>query len=618
MRFSRLFVKTLRQAPAEADTVSHQLLLRAGMVQQVAAGVYAYLPLAWRVLRKIEQIIREEMDRAGGQELMMPGLQPVEIWEQSGRRDAFGKTLFTFTDRRDRRLCLGPTHEEVAAGLASRYVQSYRDLPLLLYHIQTKFRDEPRPRGGLLRVREFDMKDLYSFDVDEAGLDVSYKKMLQAYKNVYDRCGLPTVVVEADSGAIGGKESHEFMLIADSGEDEVFHCPACGYAANAEKAESVKPRLEAEEPASIEEVATPGIKTIEDLANFLGIPPSRTLKAVFYTADDQVVFVTIRGDFEVNETKLKNALKAHELRLASDAEVARAGLVAGYASPLGVHGIKTVGDDSIALGTNFVAGANKPDTHLRNVNYPRDFGVDILTDIALARVGDACPRCGERLQSIRGIEVGHVFKLGTFISERLGAYYLDKDGATRPIFMGSYGIGLGRLMAAAIEHSHDEQGIIWPLPIAPYHIYLCPLYTDDPEIERVAEDTYAQLEKAGFEVLFDDRRESPGVKFNDADLLGIPIRLTLSSRTLKQQSIELKWRSKKETELLPLSGLVETLKKLVGGSSEKANNRPQNRPRGLQSWQDCDIFYCKETYSEKWVKNPTFLLQGDGFSRMEA
>jgi prolyl-tRNA synthetase len=563
MRFSKLFDKTLKEIPSEADTLSHQLLLRTGMIQQVAAGVYSYLPLGWRVLRKIEQIIREEMDKVGGQELMMPTLQPFELWEESGRYPSFGKTLFTVTDRREHKLVLGPTHEEIITELVRHYVQSYRDLPLLLYQIQNKFRDEPRPRGGLLRVREFIMKDLYSFHINEADLDRCYQEMIQAYKNVYSRCGLPAVIVEADSGAIGGKESHEFMLIAETGEDEIIYCSNCAYAANIEKARSIKPKLETKAPLPLEELSTPNIKTIEEVANFAGVPASQTLKAVFYSSDTEIVFVVIRGDLDVNETKLKNSLKCSELRLATETEVKTAGLVAGSASPIGIKGIKIVADDSINSGSNFVAGANKQDTHLKNVNYPRDFKIDLIADIAIAHPGDDCPKCNGKLQSSHGIEVGHVFKLGTFLSEKLGAFFLDRNSVSQPIIMGTYGIGLGRLLAAAIEQNHDDKGIIWPTSIAPYHIYLCPLRLENPAVAEAAEKVYQNLTRKNLEVLFDDRDESPGVKFNDADLLGIPLRLTISPRTLESQSIEIKWRKEKQTELVSLEGITTRIKKLL-------------------------------------------------------
>ena len=564
MRVSKLFGKTQKETPAEAETASHQLLLRAGMIHQVAAGVYAYLPLGWRVLKKIAGIIRDEMDKAGGQELMMPVLQPLELWQETGRDKAFGKGLFTLSDRRERKLVLGPTHEEVITRLVSHNVQSYRDLPLLLYQIQTKFRDEPRPRGGLIRVREFTMKDLYSFDTDEEGLDKSYNRMLQAYKNIYTRCGLPSLTVEADSGAIGGKDSHEFMVVTEDGEDEVIYCEKCHYAANVEKAQSVKGKVEQGKPLPKEEVATPGAGSIEEVAGFFKIPPSHTLKAVFYIADGKLVFVVIRGDIEVNEVKLKNALGCTDLRFATEDEVIQAGIVAGAASPIGIKGFKIIADDSITSGTNFVAGANKPETHLKNVNYPRDFKVDLLTDIAQAHAGEECPRCGGKLSSTRGIEVGHVFKLGTFLSQKLGALFIDQSGVSRPIIMGCYGIGLDRLLAAAIELHHDDKGISWPISIAPYHIYLCSLRPEDLDIAAAAEKLYNDLEAQGFEVLFDDRNESPGVKFNDADLLGIPIRVTISPRTLEKNSAEIKKRSEKEAQLVPLEEITEKLKGLIG------------------------------------------------------
>ncbi len=566
MRISKLFGKTLRDVPAEADTLSHQLLVRAGMVNQLAAGVYSYLPLSWRVLKKIENIIREEMDKAGGQELSLPVLQPLELWQLTGRDQAFGKGLFVVNDRRERQLALGPTHEEVITQLAGRNIQSYRDLPQLLYQIQTKFRDEPRPRGGLIRVREFIMKDLYSFDIDEAGLDESYQKMLQAYQNIYDHCGLPAIVVEADSGAIGGKDSHEFMVITESGEDEIIYCPACKYAANVEKAVSEKGSLDNGEPLSLEEVATPGKATIEEVAGFLKVPTSHTLKVVFYMADGKMTFLAIRGDLEVNEIKLKNLLHATEIRMATEDEVIAAGIVAGAASPVGMSGVRVVADDSVNSGTNFVAGGNKPDTHLRNVNYPRDFKSDVVADIAKARAGGKCSRCGGELASTHGIEVGHVFKLGTFLSEKLEASFIDKKGESHPIVMGCYGIGLGRLLAAAIEQNHDDKGIIWPLPIAPYQVYLCPLYRDGSRVAEIAEKLYEELEAEGLEVLFDDREESPGVKFNDADLLGIPLRVTVSPRTLDKDGVELKRRDEKESELVPIKEIGARLKEFIKSS----------------------------------------------------
>ncbi len=563
MRISKLFGKTLREVPAEADTVSHRLLVRAGMINQLAAGIYSYLPLGWRALRKIEEIIRDEMDKAGGQEVHLPILQPNELWQISGRDQTMSDVLFHLYDRRERKLTLGPTHEEVITSLAARYVRSYRDLPLLLYQIQTKFRDEPRPRGGLIRVREFHMKDLYSFDIDEAGLDESYKRMVKAYENIFRRCGLPVMLVEADSGAIGGKDSREFMAMAENGEDEIIYCAACHYAANAEKAVSVKEKIDKGKPLPVAEVATPGMGTIEEVAGFLNVPASHTLKTVFYVADDALVFAVIRGDLAVNEIKLKNQLHATDLRMATEAEVIAAGLVAGAASPVGQKGIKVIADDSVTSGTNFVAGGNKPDVHLKNVNYPRDFKADIVVDIAAARAGDRCLKCGGRLASVRGIEVGHIFKLGTMYSVKFEASFLDEKGGSRPIVMGCYGLGLSRLLAAVIEHNHDDKGIIWPVSIAPYHVYLCALYREGSKVAEVAETLYHDLREAGFEVLFDDREESPGVKFNDADLLGIPFRVTVSPRTLEKNGVEFKLRAKKESEIVPLGEIFGKLKEQI-------------------------------------------------------
>ena len=567
MRLSRLFGRTQREVPSEADTASHQLLLRAGMLRQLTAGVYCYLPLAWRVLRKIEDIIRDEMNKAGGQELSLPVLQPIELWRKTGRDTSFGKSLFTLCDRKERQLALGPTHEEVITQLASQHVQSYRDLPLLLYQIQTKFRDEPRPRGGLIRAREFAMKDLYSFDADEEGLGQSYQKMLEAYGNIYKRCGLPAILIEADSGAIGGKDSHEFMVVCETGEDEVIYCDSCHRASNAEKATGIKERISSGKALPVEEVATPGYYSIEKVSDFLKVPRHGTLKAVFYMADKELVFIVIRGDLEVNEVKLANSLHSTELRLATEEEAKAAGIVTGSASPVGLKGIKIIADDSIKTGVNFVAGANKPDTHLKNVNYPRDFKADMVADIALARAGDRCPGCGGKLLSAQGIEVGHVFKLGTFLSSKLDAFFTDAGGARHPVVMGCYGIGIGRLMAAIVELNHDDKGIIWPTSVAPYQVYLCSLYPETPGVMAAAESLYTELEALGLEVLFDDRVESPGVKFNDADLLGIPLRVTVSPRTLEKESVELKRRSEKETELVPLDKAASKIKGIFTPSS---------------------------------------------------
>ncbi|MFA5628739.1 MAG: proline--tRNA ligase [Dehalococcoidales bacterium] len=565
MRLSQLFGKTQREIPAEADTVSHQLMLRTGMIRQLTAGVYSYLPLALRALYKIENIIRDEMDKAGGQEICMPVLQPIELWEKSGRVSGFGKNLFRLYDRKERELALGPTHEEVVTDLVGRTVQSYRELPLLLYQIQTKFRDELRPRGGLVRVREFVMKDLYSFDTDAEGLDISYRKMVTAYENIFARCGLPVIMIEADSGAIGGKDSNEFMAVSEMGEDEIIYCKNCGNAANAEKAKSIKPEANNGEPLATEEVATPGCKTIAEVCNYLGIEPINTLKAVFYVADEEFIFVCLRGDIDVNEVKLKNLLRCAELRLATEEEVTAKGIVAGFASPIGLKNVKVVVDESVGVGTNFVAGGNKTDFHIKNVNFPRDFEADLIADIALAAVGDGCAKCGFELSVDRGIELGHVFKLGTFLSEKLGAYYIDANGESKPIVMGCYGIGVGRLMAAAIEVNHDDKGIIWPKNIAPYQVHICPLFMENLQVAEKAEELYKELELCGIEVLYDDRNESTGIKFNDADLLGIPLRITVSPRSLEKGCIEIKRRSEKTAELIPVNEAIEKVKAILAG-----------------------------------------------------
>ena len=557
MRVSQLFGKRQREVPSEADTASHQLLLKAGMINQIAAGVYAYLPLAWRTIRKIETIVRDEMNNAGAQEVVLPALHPVEIWQMSGREAAFGDNLFRLNDRKERRLVLGPTHEEVMALLVSQHVQSYRDLPVQLYQIQTKFRDEPRPRGGLIRVREFDMKDLYSFDADEDGLDASYDKMVQAYTNIYRRCALPVILIQADSGAIGGKDSQEFMALTDIGEDEIIICQGCGYAANTEKAISIKGKAEHGIELPTKEIPTPGNESIEDVARLLNVPTSQTIKAVFYIADGEFTFAVIRGDLEVNEIKLKKALRATELRLASADEVKAQGIVPGSASAVGVTGIKIIADDSVCSGTNFIAGANKAGFHLRGVNYGRDFKADVVTDIAKAASGHSCAQCNSTLRTTRGMEVGHVFKLGTSISKAMGANFVDANGRSSPIIMGSYGIGIGRLMAAIIELNHDDKGIIWPTSVAPYQVYICSLYPDNTEVVCRADELYAELAAKGIEVLYDDRTESPGVKFNDADLLGIPIRVTVSPRSLEKGGVEIKKRAEQKAELISLEGAVD-------------------------------------------------------------
>jgi prolyl-tRNA synthetase len=560
LRVSRFLSKTLRQDPGEAETASHRLMLRAGMMMQMGAGIYSYLPLALRSIKKIEAIIREEIDAAGGQEVLMPALQPIEVWQQSGRDVAFGDNMFHVFDRRKREMVIAPTHEEAITLIATANVESYRDLPLLLYQIQTKFRDEPRPRAGLLRGREFTMKDAYSFDTDQEALDVTYQRMRIAYRNIFRRCGLPTLEVEADSGAIGGKDSHEFIMPAESGEDTVLVCPAGDYAANAERATSViapAPESAAQEMTLVD---TPGAKTIADLVDSMGITEAQTLKAVFYSADNAVVLVTIRGDIEVNEVKLKNLLEVRELRLATPEESVAAGLTPGSTSPIGLTGIKRVGDKSIQQGNNFVAGANQADKHYKNVNYPRDFEVDTIAEIGTSKAGEGCPNCGAALDEVRGIEVGHVFKLGTFFTRTFGGEYLDDAGQLNPMVMGCYGIGVTRVLAAAIEQNHDDKGILYPAPIAPFQVHLVALNADKEEVSTAADATYAQLLELGYDVLYDDRLgESAGVKFNDVDLLGLPVRVVISPRNLKNGVVEVKRRRDDESAQVAAADLPATL-----------------------------------------------------------
>ncbi len=564
MRSSQLFGKTLRQAPGDAENISHQLLIRAGFIQQIATGIFSFQPLGNRSVTKIRNIIREEMDRVGGQEINMPVVQPRSLWEESGRAETFVPPLATFEDRRERDMVIAPTHEETATAMARAGVTSYRDLPFTIYQIQTKFRDETRPRGGLLRVREFEMKDAYSFDADEEGMDRSFQAMVAAYKRIFRRCGLEVVMVEADSGGIGGKDSNEFVLLTESGEDTILMSTESDYAANVEKAEFIKKKFPKGELGEVEEFATPGIKTIDELAKAEGVSKSKTAKAVFYSVDGEIVVVTIRGDYDVNETKLRNVLGGSEPRFATPEEVKAAGLVSGSASAVGLDGMKSVVDDSITLGSNYLAGANKEGFHLRNVNLERDFKADILADIAEAKKGYFSPDGKGKLVAKRGIEVGHVFKLGNVYSSKMGAEYTDEDGGQNEILMGCYGIGVGRLLAAAVESNHDDFGMVLPQAIAPYDVYLAGLNLNDADIAGKAESIYEALQDAGYEVLFDDRDAPPGVKFKDADLLGIPIRIVISSRSLENDGVEVKARTSKDSEIVPESAVIASVKKLLG------------------------------------------------------
>ena len=555
-RMSRYFLKTLREAPAEAELPSHRLLLRAGLVMPLAAGLYCFTPFGWRAMQRVEELVREEMNRAGAQELRLPALQPVELWERSGRNETFGGVLYRVSDRRERDFVLAPTHEEAVSALAASQVQSYRDLPVTLYQFQQKFRDEPRPRGGLIRLREFCMKDAYSFDPDWETLDESYQAMFDAYARIFARAEVPAVPVEADSGAIGGKDSQEFIYLNENGEDEVLLCSSCGYAANAEKATfRAKPPVAAE-PAPVERVDTPGVGTIASLAAFLGVEERQTVKAVFYAADGEPVFVAIRGDLEVNETKLRNLLKAVDLEPMDDAAVARHGLVAGSASPVGLEGMRVVADTSATEAVNLVGGANEPDAHLLNLNHGRDWTADLVDDIALAEGGHGCSSCDGTLDVRSGMELGHVFKLGSTYAEALDVRYLDGEGERHHAVMGCYGIGVDRLLAAILEANHDEDGIIWPETLAPFDVHVVVLGGDKPEVAEALGELEAALEAAGLEALVDDRDESPGAKFKDADLLGMPVRLTVSPRALGQGGIELQARASGEREVVPMEEVV--------------------------------------------------------------
>ncbi|MRR05440.1 MAG: proline--tRNA ligase [Deltaproteobacteria bacterium] len=559
MRYSQYFIPTVKETPADAEVVSHQLMLRAGMVRKLAAGIYNYLPLGLRSIRKVENIVREEMNRAGAIEILMPSVIPAELWQESERWEQYGKELLRFNDRKDAQFCLGPTHEEVVTDLVRREIKSYRQLPMNLYQIQSKFRDEIRPRFGLMRGREFIMKDAYSFDVDEKAADLSYEKMYQAYRRIFERCGLKFRAVEADTGSIGGSFSHEFMVLAESGEDAIVSCSSCEYAANVEKAEA-RP-IEAEEhadPRPLERVATPEKRTIEEVSEFLGVHAASLIKTLILLADNEPVIALIRGDHELNEIKLKNFLNCTELEMASDEVVMKVtGAPAGFAGPVGLK-VKIVADLAVKGMKNSVTGGNEKDLHLKNVNLERDFAVSQFADIRNVVHGDACPRCKDgAMEMWRGIEVGHVFKLGTKYSKALKANFLDANGKDQTIFMGCYGIGIGRTVAACIEQNNDANGIIFPLPIAPFHCIISALNIKEEPVREASELIYRQLIEAGVEVLLDDRDERPGFKFKDADLIGIPLRIVVGSKNLAEGKVELKDRKSGEVSLLPIAAAVE-------------------------------------------------------------
>ena len=567
MRMSHMFGRTLREAPGDAELPSHRLMLRAAFMRPLGAGIYSLLPLGWRVVRKVEQIIREEMNAIGGQELLMPVVHPADIWRESGRYNAVGPELTRFKDRGDRDMVLAMTHEEIVTDLARQEINSYRQLPMLVYHIQTKWRDEPRSRGGLIRVREFTMKDSYTLDRDEAGLDEQYKNHWRAYERIFRRAGLDFVVVGADTGMMGGSASHEFMALSPYGEDIVLICPNCGYADNREVATFRREPATGEPLLPMEEIETPSTTTIQSLADFLDIPLAKTAKAVFYTGDSgKFVFAVIRGDLDVNETKLRKASGEGGLTPATVEEIRATGAEPGYGSPIGVRNARIVIDESVRDTPNLVAGANRVGWHLRNTNPGRDYEPDVIADIASAEAGFPCPTCGAPLTAERAIEVGNIFKLGTRYSQALGAEYLDAEGMSHPIVMGSYGIGSGRVAATIVEQHHDDRGIIWPVSVAPYEVSLMWIGGEnESEPQDAADRLYDELMSAAIEVLYDDRPERAGVKFNDADLIGNPVRVSVSSRTLGKGEAELKLRAASEAVFVPLAEVVPTVRGMLDG-----------------------------------------------------
>ncbi len=571
MHLSRLFSQTLRETPSEAEVVSHQLLVRAGFIRQLGTGIFSYLPLAHRVISKIMTIMREEMNALGGQEILMPVVQPADVWKETGRYFQIGSEMGRFSDKNGHEMVLAMTHEEVVADLVRNTIRSYRQLPALIYHLQTKWRDDPRPRAGLIRVREFIMLDSYSLDADWCGLDRQYDAHYDAYFRIFKRCGLSTVAVRSDSGMMGGKEAHEYMYLTPIGEDSLLFCDACGYSANRQVAAMRKPLPEPEEALPLEQVATPGTTSIEELAAFLNIPAAKTAKAVFFMgvfptengAREGLIFTVVRGDMEVNETKVANMAKAAELRPATDEEIRASGAVPGYASPVGLKGVKVIVDDLVAQSPNLVAGANLVGYHLRNVNYLRDYSADLVADIAAVRDGDTCPQCGAPMRLARGVEVGNIFKLGTRYSDALHCTFLDENGSCLAVIMGSYGIGVGRLLACVAEEHHDERGLMWPAAIAPYPVHMVVLPGRQVDTAVIAASVEAALIAAGLEPVVDDREESAGVKFNDADLIGLPVRLTVSERAFKQGGVEFKLRSSTESRVIPLEQIVAEVRMAI-------------------------------------------------------
>ncbi|MEN8189468.1 MAG: proline--tRNA ligase [Thermodesulfobacteriota bacterium] len=559
MRYSQILLPTLKETPAEAEVVSHRLLLRAGYIRKLTAGVYSYLPFGLAALRKVEQIVREEMNRAGAQEILMPMVQPADLWRETGRYEKYGPELLRFKDRHDRESCLGPTHEEVITDLVRKNVHSYRDMPLNLYQVQTKFRDEIRPRFGLMRGREFVMKDAYSFDVDDEAASKSYQVMYETYQRIFERCGLEFRAVEADSGTIGGSFSHEFMVLAETGEDTLAICNDCEYAANVEKAEVVLPSPVDEEAAELEKIETPGKRKVNTVCEFMGIKADELVKTLVYLAGDETVAVLVRGDREVEEVKLKNQLGVAEVIMADDKQVYDAtGVPTGYLGPVDLS-IRLLVDREVAAMRNFVVGANEKNFHMINVNPGRDFELAEVADLRCIETDDPCPECGGTIRMTEGIEVGHIFKLGTVYSQDMNAVYQDHDGKDKTIVMGCYGIGVSRIVAAAIEQNHDENGIIFPKQLAPCQVIILNLGTNDKTITAEAERLYAELQNRGIEVLLDDRDERPGSKFKDADLIGIPLRLTVGKRFVKDSVIEIRHRADGRVEEIVPEQVVDTL-----------------------------------------------------------
>jgi prolyl-tRNA synthetase len=569
MRWTQYFLFTLRENPSDADVVSHQLLARAGMIDKLAAGIYTYLPLGWRSIDKLVRIVREEMNAAGSVELSMPCIHPAELWQESGRWQVYGKELLRIRDRHDRDFCFGPTHEEVITDAVRRRITSYRQLPANVYQIQTKFRDEIRPRFGLMRGREFMMKDAYSFHSSDESLDEAYRAFEKAYRRVFDRCKLSYTAVEADTGNIGGSESHEFMVLASTGEDAVVAC-GCGYGANVQKATTgalpVPPPWPGKIPGKPEAVHTPGTTSVADVAAFLKLDPAHFIKTMIVETDTEFAVALVRGDDEVNEVKLKNALDAGHLQLASEAKVEQvSGGAMGFSGPVGLSQVRIVADPEVMRMSVAATGANRADHHLVGVVPGRDFKPDLVADIRLARDGDPCPRCGSPLVLKRGIEVGHIFKLGTKYSEPMTCNYLDEKGETHPMIMGCYGLGIGRTLAAAVEQNNDEHGIIWPRPLAPFEVELIALNPDVPAVNEAAEKLYAGLQGAGVEVFYDDRDERPGVKFNDADLIGFPLRVVVGKKGVEQGQAELSLRRDRAKVPVPLGDAVAKVKELLAG-----------------------------------------------------